>query len=99
MNNHQYSRGCSYTYRRSVQRDMAMENRSRENCAKAERSMECPPGENCSRKDHSMEKPLAMGYVPMQRWSQPLPLAKGLQTGTIFKDLHKPFCGKGGACR
>ena len=99
MNHQPYSRGCSYNYRRSVQQDMAMGSRSRENCPTEEHTMECPPVENCSREDHFMEKPLAMGYVPMQRWSQPMPLTKGLQTGTIFTDLNKPFCGKGGACR
>lgn len=47
----------------------------------------------------SMERPLAMGYVPMQVWSAPLPICKGLRIGTIFADLHKPFCGRGGLCR
>ena len=40
---------------------------------------------------------LAMAYVPMQTWSRPLPPCKGLEIGTIFADLNKPFCGKGGA--
>ena len=44
--------------------------------------------------------PAAMGYVPIQQWSAPFDLRKGLQMGTIFPDLCKPFCGKGGAvCR
>lgn len=44
--------------------------------------------------------PAAMGYVPFQKWSAPFDLCKGLQLGTIFPDLCKPFCGKGGAvCR
>ncbi len=44
--------------------------------------------------------PAAMGYVPYQKWSTPFELARGLQMGTIFPDLCKPFCGKGGAvCR
>lgn len=41
--------------------------------------------------------PIAMGYVPMQVWSQPMAPARGLQVGTIFADLDKPFCGRGGA--
>lgn len=43
--------------------------------------------------------PLAMGYVPYQEWSQTYEPCKGLQEGTIFPCLHKPFCGKGGTCR
>ncbi len=39
---------------------------------------------------------LAMGYVPMQRFGKTFDLRTGLQAGTIFPDLHKPFCGKGG---
>lgn len=40
---------------------------------------------------------LAMGYVPMQQFGRTFDLQTGLQAGTIFPDLHKPFCGKGGA--
>ena len=44
--------------------------------------------------------PVAMGYVPFQKWTETFDLCKGLQMGTIFPDLCKPFCGKGGAvCR
>ena len=48
--------------------------------------------------DMSVDKlPLAMGYVPMQRFGKTYDLRTGLRAGTIFPDLHKPFCGKGGA--
>ena len=40
---------------------------------------------------------LAMGYVPRQQFGRTFDLRTGLQAGTIFPDLHKPFCGKGGA--
>lgn len=43
--------------------------------------------------------PPAMGYVPYQHWCEPYDLCRGLAAGTIFPDLHKPFCGKGGMCR
>lgn len=44
--------------------------------------------------------PIAMGYVPYQKWTETFDLCKALQMGTIFPDLCKPFCGKGGAvCR
>lgn len=102
--NNQYSRGCGYNYRRSPQRDIAMERRSMENrrmennCAENRYPGECSMA-NQRMEKCSMEKSLAMGYVPMQMWSQPLPLDKSLRIGTIFADLHKPFCGKGGVCR
>lgn len=40
--------------------------------------------------------PLAMAYVPDQQWGPTYPLCTGLKHGTIFSELHKPFCGKGG---
>ena len=43
--------------------------------------------------------PLAMGYVPDQRWSETYSLQRGLHVGTLFPELHKPFCGKGGRKR
>ena len=44
--------------------------------------------------------PVAMGYVPYQKWGKTFELCKALQVGTIFPDLCKPFCGKvGGVCR
>lgn len=44
------------------------------------------------------DAPLAMGYVPTQSWGRTYEACRGLQAGTIFPDLDKPFCGKGGAC-
>ncbi len=38
----------------------------------------------------------AMAYVPMQRFEQVYDLAVGLRNGTVFPELCKPFCGKGG---
>ncbi|HIS80343.1 MAG TPA: spore coat associated protein CotJA [Candidatus Scatomonas merdavium] len=44
--------------------------------------------------------PLAMGYVPFQKWGETFELCKALQMGTIFPVLCRPFCGKGGGvCR
>lgn len=42
--------------------------------------------------------PVAMAYVPWQRFGRLYELDKALQTGTIFAELDKPFLGKGGAC-
>lgn len=43
--------------------------------------------------------PIAMVYVPWQRFSQTYELSKGLCAGTIFPELNKPFCGKRGVCK
>ena len=37
--------------------------------------------------------PLAMCYVPMQRWNTTYSLEKGLERGTIFPELDLPFLG------
>ena len=36
--------------------------------------------------------PLAMAYVPMQKWENVCDAPSGLAMGTIFKDLVKPYC-------
>lgn len=41
--------------------------------------------------------PLAMSYVPMQRWTQPLPIDRAMERGTIFQELDLPFMM--GRCR
>ena len=52
---------------------------------------------------HSMDTlgqfPLAMAYVPWQRFGQTYDLCKALRVGTIFPELDKPFCGKRGTCK
>lgn len=40
--------------------------------------------------------PVAMGYVPLTHFDKTFDLCTALQRGTIFPDLFKPFCGKGG---
>lgn len=45
---------------------------------------------------HADQLPLAMAYVPFQRFSNTFNLQKGLEMGTIFPELCKPFCGKRG---
>ena len=37
--------------------------------------------------------PIAMAYVPMQRWETPYEPAEGLENGTIFPSLNLPFLG------
>lgn len=38
--------------------------------------------------------PLGMAYVPMQQWRQTYEFDRGLQIGTIFPELNKPFTGR-----
>ena len=45
------------------------------------------------------DMPLAMAYVPWQKWCDIYDLEKGFHCGTIFKELNKPFLGKGGVKR
>lgn len=56
--------------------------------------------ENCRcRYDALEEFPIAMAYVPWQKWQNVCDACRGLQRGTIFEDLSKPFHGKGGCNR
>ena len=45
------------------------------------------------------DMPVAMAYVPWQKWQDLYDPYKGLERGTIFKELDKPFLGKGGIRR
>ena len=40
------------------------------------------------------ELPLAMVYGPMQKFTGACDPEEGLNAGTIFRELNKPFCGK-----
>lgn len=61
----------------------------------------------CSDKDFSKEgscpmpdsefpkdTPLAMAYVPFQKWEEPYDRETALSRGTIFPALDKPFIGE-----
>ena len=37
--------------------------------------------------------PLAMAYVPFQRWKTTYSLERALQAGTVFPELDLPFTG------
>lgn len=55
--------------------------------------------EEKSIQEHLKGLPLAMAYVPMQKFGTVFDAARGFQKGTIFPELCKPFCGNGGGCR
>lgn len=43
--------------------------------------------------------PLAMAYVPWQKWCALYEADRGFCRGTIFAQLDKPFCGTGGCMK
>lgn len=43
--------------------------------------------------------PVAMAYVPFQKFTTTYDTCYALKVGTIFPDLCKPFCGKRGGMR
>ncbi|WP_069997647.1 spore coat associated protein CotJA [Cellulosilyticum sp. I15G10I2] len=50
-----------------------------------------------SYKYDSLDKmPLAMAYVPWQKWRNVYDLNMALEVGTIFPELNLPFCGRRG---
>ena len=50
--------------------------------------------------DHFPENmPVAMAYVPWQKWKDLYEPCKALECGTLFSKLDKPFLGKGGRRR
>ncbi len=59
--------------------------------------------QNYGRLNNSMDTlgqfPIAMAYVPWQRFGQTYNLDQALCAGTIFPELNKPFCGKRGNCK
>lgn len=60
-----------------------------------------PKIEGCpGTQDHfPADMPIAMAYVPWQKWKNLYDPAKALESGTIFAELDKPFLGKGGMRR
>lgn len=48
------------------------------------------------RRDSYEDMPLAMAYVPWQRWQNIYDAEKGFCNGTIFQELNLPFRGVGG---
>ncbi|NBI84941.1 spore coat associated protein CotJA [Lachnospiraceae bacterium] len=56
-----------------------------------------PATDTCSKTPWHMDNyALAMAYVPMQKFKNLYELDEGLQHGTIFPELNKPFMGRKG---
>ena len=58
---------------------------------------ECMMRNNQNSMDALGQFPIAMAYVPWQRFGQTYDLCKALHVGTIFPELDKPFLG--GKCK
>ena len=64
------------------------------------RTPERRPSQPCGCRYDALEDfPIAMAYVPWQKWRNLYEPCKGFQRGTIFEDLSKPFHGRGGCNR
>lgn len=77
--------------------------RQPQNPAPPQPRQQCAPAP-CKEEEVSMFKgldtlPLAMGYVPYQRYKTTFDLCRALQVGTVFPELCKPFCGQRRCCR
>ncbi len=63
------------------------------------RNMPVQTAERTPRRDGIESMPLAMAYVPWQKWQNIYEAEKGFCNGTIFQDLNLPFYGTGGVLR
>ena len=68
---------------------------SQAGCSRCDKMNGCPDTH-----DHFPDDmPIAMAYVPWQQWRNLYEPCRGLESGTIFMELDKPFLGKGGMRR
>ncbi len=63
------------------------------------RTMPVQVQERAEKRDNIEGMPLAMAYVPWQKWQNIYDAEKGFCSGTIFQDLNLPFYGIGGVLR
>lgn len=84
---------CRCESARDNSRQCEMPEREKEcGCERKERREEC-----C--RENMADFPIAMAYVPWQRWRNLYEAPKALQCGTVFGELYKPFLGRGGCNR
>lgn len=62
--------------------------------------MEAGKEDRCDRDDFECvdKLPLAMAYVPFQKWRNVWDASAGLAAGTIFEELYKPWYGDKNMC-
>lgn len=54
----------------------------------------CPEPETSCPYNGIDRMPLAMAYVPWQKWNQTYDPCKALEIGTIFPELNLPYLGR-----
>lgn len=58
-----------------------------------------PVSANINRSAFPVNTPLAMAYVPFQKFGNVFEPEVAFRTGTLFPELDKPFLGSGGIMR
>ena len=106
MENYQISRPCGRPYNATcgMAREMTGNQTGFYRCA--QRSPASSPSSSCTTVSGNSEMyspiehlPIAMAYVPRQKFSTTYDLNYALRVGTVFPELCKPFCGKRGVRR
>lgn len=109
MEKYQMNRSCARPYQATcgMNRQQMMEPGMSRQTARTDRMNEEPCG--CHMSGISPAKaafyarvdcmPVAMAYVPCQKFTECFDPCRALHAGTIFPDLCKPFCGKRGVKR
>ena len=106
MENYQISRPCGRPYNATcgMAREMTGNQTGFYRCA--QRSPASSPSSSCTTVSGNSEMygptehlPIAMAYVPCQKFSTTYDLNYALRVGTVFPELCKPFCGKRGVRR
>ena len=73
-----------------------MRNQMDMRCQKNPMMGRCPQSAIMPRTDTMREKAIGMAYVPWQQFGCTYEPMQGLQAGTIFPELEKPFYGRRG---
>ena len=91
QNNRSYSRNERFTCQQQPYRNMPVQRRQNpsSSCGEAVSS----PCSCRIPRDPLEHMTLAMAYVPWQTWEDTYDVHKGLECGTIFPVLNKPFYG------
>ena len=81
------------SYRQNMQPRCPMPSNQAPSCSPCTRPVQEPvvTPSACNQMCHY---PIAMAYVPIQTFQSTYDLNCALEVGTIFPELHKPFCGK-----
>lgn len=98
MNNYNMNRNCGRPY----QTTCGMNRPQSRDCMQARTiEQDCRPAHPHPEHHHGKCRSLpvdemtpAMGYVPCQKFTDSFDLCYGLQVGTVFPELCKPFCGR-----